>query len=112
MRQQARNRGIGRALSTDMRNTPSFAEFRLAREGKGWVAIPPGFQNVEAGPIGYGPTQDGAIADLLASSEFVALAARRGWRLPGWVPFTVVDALDDATPRPRKQASLRLVASR
>ena len=112
MRKNARNRGIARAFSSDMRNATSSAEFRLAREGKGWVAIPPGFQDIEVSPIGYAPTQDGAIADLLASPDFARLAARKGWRVPGCVPFVVVDALEDATPKPRKQTSLRLVSSR
>ena len=99
-------------------------QFRLFREGKGWMATPPGFDDLADGPFGYARTPEGAIADLLGSSQFAELAARRGWRLPNWTACDTMDAFepadvsasvgrfDDGAPLiPHGRTSLRLVHS-
>ena len=94
--------------------TPPRQQFRIAREGKGWIAVAPEFRNLESSPFGYAMCPDGAIAQLLTNSEFLALAQARKWPLPTPAEFVRIDLLEeDAVDagenlRPR----LRLVISR
>ena len=87
--------------------------FRLAREGKGWLAVAPGFVALETCPCGYALTQDDAIANLLGSGDYQRLAQREGWRSPSSADFIEVASLDDEPPhRSAPPLAPRLVFSR
>ena len=87
--------------------------FRLAREGKGWLAVAPGFASLETCPFGYALTEDAAIAHLLASPEYQRMAATAGWRRPSGADFIAVPSLDEPPPRgARRYGPPRLVFSR
>jgi hypothetical protein len=87
--------------------------FRLAREGKGWLAVAPGFVSLETCPFGYAMTQDEAIANLLGSSDYQRVARSEGWRCPSAADFIAVSSLDEPPARrARRFAPPRLVFSR
>src|SRR4051794_13424189 len=75
----------------------SYRQFRIAREGKGWLAVAPGFCNLEISPFGYGLTQEAAVVNLLGSSEYQRLAAREAWRFPSLSTFVEVETVEDDT---------------
>ena len=94
-----------------MQNASS--RFRLAREGKGWIAVAPGFVSLETSPFGYALTQDEAIAHLLASADYQRLAESQGWSCPSSADFIEVAIVDDEPPRARAAPyGVRLVFSR
>jgi hypothetical protein len=86
--------------------------FRIAREGKGWIAVAPGFRNLEASPFGYDLYADGAIAALLADPDYQMLAERRNWRTPTAADFIEIDLLEEDEPAEAQRPVLRLVSSR
>jgi hypothetical protein len=92
----------------------SHGQFRIAREGKGWLAVAPGFCNLECSPFGYAMSPDAAIEHLLGGAEYQRLAAGEGWRAPGTADFVRVDVLEEQPPQTRAPAPLlpRLVFSR
>jgi hypothetical protein len=88
-------------------------QFRIARECKGWLAVAPGFCNLECSPFGYGLTRDAAIEQLLGSPEYRHLEQAKGWRRPGAADFAEVDVIEEDGPELRMPAPApRLVVSR
>jgi len=66
--------------------------FCLFQDAGLWCAVPPGFQDFEEDPIGWGKTQREAVRNLVASAEFRIRAAREGWnKNPAQEDFTVLD---------------------
>jgi hypothetical protein len=87
--------------------------FRLAREGKGWLAVAPGFGSIETCPFGYALTQDEAIDNLLACPDYQRLARSEGWSSPHADDFIEVGTIDEEpAPRSARPYGLRLVFSR
>jgi hypothetical protein len=67
-------------------------DFCLFQDAGLWCAVPPGFQDFDEDPVGWGHTQREAVQNLVASAEFRTTAAREGWNEnPAAVDFTVLD---------------------
>ena len=78
--------------------------FCLFQDAGLWCAVPPGFQDFDEDPIGWGHTQREAVQNLIASPEFRTKAAREGWnKNPAATDFTV---LDESAERPYQPDSL------
>jgi len=87
-------------------------QFRIAREGKGWIAVAPEFRNLETSPFGYALCPDAAISQLLADPAYRALAARRRWPKPAPADFVEIELLQEDEPVEDMRPALRLVVSR
>jgi hypothetical protein len=92
---------------------PLSKQFRIAREGKGWLAVAPGFCNLECSPFGFALTRDMAIEQLLGGVDYRRLERSQAWRRPSAADFVEVDVIDEDAPEARAAVPApRLVVSR
>ena len=87
LRKQDENTVVGQLVVLQLPDN-----FCLFEDGGLWCAVPPGFNDFDEDPIGWGRTQREAVQNLVGSAEFRTRAAREGWNMnPSAADFTVLD---------------------
>lgn len=87
LRKEGEDTLVGRLVVLRLPDT-----FCLFQNSGLWCAVPPGFQDFDEDPIGWGLTQREAAQNLLASHTFQTKALREGWNTnPSGADFKVLD---------------------